>query len=197
MQKKSSLESKQKLFEYARYREGLFTTKLAEKAGFHRSHHSYHVRAGNWIREMRGIYSLARFPQDDSVAQLVLWHLWSRNRNDEPQGVYSHDTALRIYDLGDLMPAKLHMTVPTKFRRFKDIPDILVLYKANISQSDIRRKDGYAVTTPARTILDMVNSGFYENYVIEQVCREAFDEGMLSSEDELRISKVFDGIQKI
>src|SRR5438105_4613982 len=78
--------------------------------------HPYHVQVGNWIREHRGIYRLALFPAADRP-DLVLWALWSRNRNEEVEGVYSHHTALRLYDLSDLSPAKLHMTVPTHFRR--------------------------------------------------------------------------------
>jgi hypothetical protein len=68
------------------------------------------VQVGNWTREYRGIYKLALFPLTDRP-QLVLWALWSRNRNDEIEGVYSHHTVLSFYDLSDLNPSKLHMTV--------------------------------------------------------------------------------------
>ncbi len=103
------MSAREKLYKYAVRQQGMFTTKQAEAAGYQRNNHPYHVSKGNWIREMRGIYRLPMFPQDDEDAQLVLWHLWARNRDEQPQGVYSHDTALRIYDLSDLMPAKLHM----------------------------------------------------------------------------------------
>jgi hypothetical protein len=78
-------------------------------------------RSGNWIREHRGIYRLALFPTTDRP-ELVLWALWSRNRNEEVEGVYSHHTALSLYDLSDLNPSKLHMTVPTDCRNATKLP---------------------------------------------------------------------------
>ena len=83
------------LFDIAEGQQGYFTMAQALEAGFARSTHSYHVKAGNWIREHRGIYRLKRYPATGN-GQLVLWSLWSRDRNGEPQGVYSHETALAL-----------------------------------------------------------------------------------------------------
>jgi hypothetical protein len=63
------------------------------------------VQAGNWIREHRGINGLAQFPATDRP-DLALWALWSMNRKEKVEGVYSHHTALSLYDLSDLNPAK-------------------------------------------------------------------------------------------
>ena len=93
--KSKKVNSDQALYEVASQQQRYFTTKQAESVGYVRAHHSYHVKAGNWIREIRGIYHLSKFPQDDEDAQLVLWYLWSRSRQEVPQGVYSHDTALK------------------------------------------------------------------------------------------------------
>jgi predicted transcriptional regulator of viral defense system len=109
---------------------------------------------GNWIREQRGIYRLARFPQGDQI-QLVLWHLWSQNRAGEPQGVYSHQTALGIYEFSDVMPAKLHLTVPPTFRRNAAIPKVLVLHRAGLKASDveIRSSTGGMATSRSAWLL--------------------------------------------
>src|ERR1039458_3305351 len=84
-------------------------------------------KAGNWIREHRGIYRLALFPATDRP-DLALWSLWSSNRKEEVEGAYSHQTAISLFNLSDLNPAKLHMTVPRSFRRNSQIPSILVLH---------------------------------------------------------------------
>jgi predicted transcriptional regulator of viral defense system len=107
----SHLEASRRLFDLAEQQQGFFTTKQAKAAGFAENTHPYHVHAGNWVREHRGIYRLALFPAPDRP-DLVLWSLWSRNRKEEIEGVYSHQTALRLHELSDLNPAKLHMTVP-------------------------------------------------------------------------------------
>ena len=96
------------------------------------------MKVGNWIREYRGIYRLALFPMAEHP-DLVKWALWSRNRNEAPEGVYSHRTALSLYELSDLNPAKLHMTVPAHFRRNSEIPGILGLHYADLAT--LRRKN--------------------------------------------------------
>ena len=53
----------------------------------------------------------------------MLWYLWSQNRQENPEGAYSHDTALSLHELSDIMPSKLHMTVPKRFRRNSRIPE--------------------------------------------------------------------------
>jgi len=93
--KRSSKESQARLFAIAEAQGGFFTAKQAEDAGFDRTHHAYHLRVGNWQRKHRGIYRLAQFPMPDR-SDLILWSLWSRNRDDQAQGVYSHQTALSI-----------------------------------------------------------------------------------------------------
>src|SRR5215471_3753870 len=104
----SHREASRRLFEFAEQQQGFFTTKQAKAAGYAENTHPYHVHVGNWIREHRGIYRLANFPQNDRP-DLMLWWLWSKNRDGVSQGVYSHETALSLHDLTDLMPSKLHM----------------------------------------------------------------------------------------
>ncbi len=108
------LKPEESLYKIAAGQQGYFTAGQAVKAGYKDSTHPYHVRSGNWIREWRGIYRLARYPVSEN-GQYVLWSLWSRNRMGVPQGVYSHQTSLSLYDLSDIMPAKLHMSVPPTF----------------------------------------------------------------------------------
>src|SRR6202049_1428424 len=159
--RKGRKEAAKRLYEIAELQQGFFTAKQAKAAGFAENTHPYHVQVGNWIREHRGIYRLALFPATDRP-DLVLWALWSRNRNEEVEGVYSHHTALSLYDLSDLNPAKLHMTVPTDFRRNRDIPGILVLHYADLSDSDAQTAEGFKFTRPLRTILDLIEAGTVE-----------------------------------
>ena len=103
--------AEQRLFQTASEQQGYFTTSQAIKAGFQDATHPYHLKNGDWIREWRGIYRISRYPRTDD-GQYVLWSLWARNRKELWQGVYSHQTALSLFELSDVMPEKLHMTVP-------------------------------------------------------------------------------------
>jgi predicted transcriptional regulator of viral defense system len=175
----SHREASRRLFEIAEQQQGFFTTKQAKAAGFAENTHPYHVQVGNWIREHRAIYRLALFPAADRP-DLVLWALWSRNRNEEVEGVYSHQTALSLYELSDLNPAKLQMTVPTDFRRNSDIPSILVLHYADLPESDVQSAQGFKFTRPLRTILDLIEAGTVERTFIRQAVRQAVDRGLIT-----------------
>jgi hypothetical protein len=175
----SHREASRRLFEFAEQQQGFFTTKQAKAAGFAENTHPYHVQVGNWIREHRGIYRLALFPTTDRP-DLVLWALWSRNRNEEVEGVYSHQTALSLYDLSDVNPSKLHMTVPTGFRRNSDIPGILILHYADLPESDVQTAQGFKFTRPLRTILDVIEAGTAERNFIRQGIRQAADRGLIT-----------------
>jgi len=175
----SHREASRRLFEVAEQQQGFFTTKQAKAAGFAENTHPYHVHVGNWIREHRGIYRLALFPMADRP-DLVLWALWSRDRNEKVEGVYSHHTALSLYDLSDLNPSKIHMTVPTDFRRNSEIPGILVLHYAGLPESDIQAAQGFRFTRPVRTILDLVEDGTVDRTFIRQALRQAVDRGLIT-----------------
>jgi predicted transcriptional regulator of viral defense system len=175
----SHREAARRLFEFAEQQQGFFTTKQAKAAGFAENTHPYHVKVGNWIREHRGIYRLALFPAADRP-DLVLWALWSRNRNEEVEGVYSHQTALNLYALSDLSPAKLHLTVPEDFRRSSDPPGILVLHYADLADSDVQTAQGFKFTRPLRTILDLIEAGTVEQRFIRQALRQAVDRGLIT-----------------
>lgn len=179
MMAQSHREAARQLFETAEQQQGFFTTKQAKAAGFAENTHPYHVHAGNWIREHRGIYRLALFPAADRP-DLVLWALWSRNRNEEVEGVYSHQTALSLYDLSDLNPAKLSMTVPTDFRRNSEIPGILTLYYATLPKEDVQTAQGFKFTRPLRTILDLMEEGAVERRFIIQALRQALSRGLIT-----------------
>lgn len=166
------------LYELAEPQQGFFTTRQAQDAGFSKKNHAYHVQAGHWVREYRGIFRLANFPRPDQP-DLMLWYLWSRNQKQIPQGVYSHQTALTLYDLSDLMPAKLHMTVPLSFRRRVPVPKILVLHYSDLTKNDISKGMRVSVTTPLRTLCDVVKEGSLSKDIIRQAVRDSLSRGLV------------------
>ena len=175
-------ESYRRLREIAQSQQGFFTTKQAIRAGFAEKTHSYHVNAGNWIREHRGIYRLADFPTPERP-DLMLWYLWSQNRQEIPEGTYSHETALSLHELSDVMPSKLHMTVPKNFRRNSVIPAVLILHKANIDKSDVQEMYGVRVTRPLRTIMDLLRSKQVDESQLKLAVNEALRRGLIGKRE--------------
>jgi len=174
------------LFEVASIQHGYFTARQAIAVGYRVTNHPYHVKRGNWTREWRGIYRLSNFPiQPDD--QYMLWSLWSCNRQGEAQGVYSFDTALNLYDVSDLMPAKLHMTVPKSFRRSSKIPAILVLHRENLDEKDYQTMKGFKVTTPLKTLKDILIQGQIEDHLIGQAANEFKRRGLITRKDAIAL----------
>jgi predicted transcriptional regulator of viral defense system len=170
------------LFEIAESQQGLFTAKQAEDVGFIRSNHAYHVKVGNWIREMRGIYRLAFFPFE-SQQQLVIHALWSKNRLGEVQGVFSHETALSYHDLSDVNPTRIHMSVPTHFRRNSAIPKVLKLHFSDLKEKDIQQARGFLVTNPLKTIQDTIDAQSVSPEFIVQSISQGIERGLFSKKE--------------
>lgn len=171
-----------KLFETAERQQGYFTYKQALAAGYYRRAAHFYAKTGEWLREKRGIYRLARFPIADRP-DLVIWSLWSADRKGDPQGTYSHQTALSLYDITDVNPAKIHMTVPRSFRKGTSLPKILVLHKADIPRSDVSLFQGYQATSPARTIRDMLEAGVMQPQDIKAGLRQAVQKGLITRDE--------------
>ena len=168
------------LYQIALEQDGYFTTKQAISAGYDTNSHPYHIKTGNWIREHRSIYRLANYPIGDRP-DLMLWYLWSRNRNEEPQGIYSHETSLTIHNLTDLNPSKLHMTVPKDFRRNSRIPDVLVLHYGDILPAETDQMYGVKITNPIRTIIDIIMEGNLSEDLLSQAILEAINRGAVTN----------------
>ncbi len=119
----------------------------------------------------------------------MLWYLWSRNRKEEPQGIYSHESALALHELTDVNPDKLYMTVPVNFRRSTNIPDIVVLHYGDISVEEVDHMHGVKVTNAMRTIIDIIREGTLSEDLIKQAIKEATNQGMITKKTLKKFSK--------
>lgn len=163
------------LFELADDQAGYFTPKQALDLGYSRRLQHHYRASGAWLHPERGLYRLRDYPHGDDEP-LVRLSLWSRDRHDEPQAVVSFDTALRLYDLSDLAPARIHLTVPPSFR--KTPPPGVALHKAVLDSHDVRARAGYRVTTPLRTLLDLAASDLSPEH-LHAAAREALGRGLV------------------
>ena len=175
----TSNERQKELYRVAEAQGGYFTTKQAAALGYASNKRVYHVQAGNWLREHRGIYRLALFPEPDRP-DLILWWLWSRDRSDQPTGVYSHQTALSLHELTDVNPSRLDMTVPSSFRRGVPVPRILRLHYGHIEDAEQEVLFSVPVTNALRTILDVWEEGSLPKAALRQAFQEAMSHGKIT-----------------
>ncbi len=183
----SEKDKKRQLLEIASTQGGYFTAKQAIHASYSRRLHHYHKTNGDWLEIERGVFRLANYP-NSQFEDLIRWSLWSRNRKDIPQAVFSHETALSVHELGDVMPNKIHFIVPKKFR--KQAPQGCLLHKELLLPKEIEQREGFCVTTPLRTIQDMAESPLALDY-LEKIIRDAIRRGQANLQNilALRFSK--------
>ncbi|MBN1604139.1 MAG: type IV toxin-antitoxin system AbiEi family antitoxin domain-containing protein [Chitinispirillaceae bacterium] len=168
--------AEQQLYEIASSQGGYFTAQQAVFCGYIHKNHHYYVKNGDWIKELRGIYRLSRYPEPDD-SQYILWSLWSCDRNGKIRGVYSHETALSMFELSDVNPDKLHMSVPPDFRKSAAIPEILILHKKTLHSGDCEQRMGYSVLKPLPTILMLIEECETPDDILVQALKDGINKG--------------------
>ncbi|MBZ0152453.1 MAG: type IV toxin-antitoxin system AbiEi family antitoxin domain-containing protein [Planctomycetes bacterium] len=167
----------QHLYATAEPQAGLFTLTQAEACGYSSQHLQKHLRAGRIHRVQRGIYRLTQFPAGEHEELVALW-LWSGR-----VGVFSHETSLFLHDLSDVLPARVHLTVPTTRRaRRMRIPEGLILHHDDLADSARTWVEVVPVTTARQAISECIVAHVSPE-LIEQAIRQARQRGLISSED--------------
>jgi predicted transcriptional regulator of viral defense system len=174
-----SADVQRDLFHLAEAQGGYFTAKQAASLGYLAPKRNYHVNAGNWVREHRGIYRLALFPEPERP-DLIVWWLWSRGRDDSPVGVFSHRTALILHDLTDSNPATIDLTVPPTFRKSSEVPMILHLHFGHVTGAERETISGVPVTNALRTIIDVWHDQVLPKPLLTAALREAIRRGKVT-----------------
>src|SRR5664279_4238359 len=164
-----------KLYEIAEQQAGYFTASQALEAGYSYPSQAYQRKADNWLRDGWGIYRLTNFPHTPNE-KLVRLMLWSRDRAGRVQAAVSHETALSVYELSDVMPAETHISVPKGFR--KRSPQGVLLHRAHLSGDEVQDRNGFRITTPKRTLLDVASSALSPEH-LEDATSEALEKGLI------------------
>lgn len=166
------------LYLLAEQQAGYFSASQARRAGFSRSLLSYHYSTGRFARMRSGVYRLAQFPaspyEDLHIGCLQVG----------PEAVISHDSALALYDLSDLLPAEVHVTARRSASRRQ--PGIR-LHTNRLPQEDVTRYEGLPVTTVQRTLADVAAAGLADDQV-RQAIQEALRRGLVTREDLLSMA---------
>lgn len=159
------------LYLAAEARAGYFTTAQAADAGYSRALLAHHAAAGNLERVDHGIYRLRRYPESPH-ADLVVASLRAGD-----MAAVSHESALAFWELSDILPGEVHVTVPRTASRRR--PG-LRLHTAALEADEITERDGVRVTTVERTIADVARSGLSDELVL-QATHEALDRGLTTA----------------
>lgn len=163
------------LFQVAAGQQGYFTARQAREAGVSNNLVKHHLRSGKFIRVYRGVYRFRDYP---STMREEVAAAWLAAGKDE--AVVSHESALDLLDLTDLIPYGIHVTVPRTRRYVRHIPGITLHTTTRPLESrDITYREGVRVTSPTRTIVDVAEAGQSPEHV-EVAVAQALDRGQTS-----------------
>ena len=95
----------EEIIKMAKENNGIVTTAMVVAAGFSRGNIKYLVDKGMIEKSARGVYILPDI-WDDEIFNL---------QNRFKRGIYSHETALFLWDLTDRTPNRYHMTFPVNY----------------------------------------------------------------------------------
>jgi predicted transcriptional regulator of viral defense system len=165
---------------------GMVTTRQAHSLGvddvtLHR------LRTAGLLETVRhGVHATTSSPASDARPEQAVWlslrpttAAWERPRLDPDGGVVSHRSAARLHGLGDLPDTRIELTVPRR-RTMRD-PNVW-LRTAELAESDVALLDGLPVTTPLRTVRDLLDRHTDASHVAT-IVRQALEAGQVARAD--------------
>lgn len=171
------------LYQVAESQAGYFTTEQALATGMDRSTLRHHARSGGrYQRVRRGLYRLRHFPSTPHEHVVAAWLALSN-----VPAVVSHESALELYDLSDVIPNAVHVTLPRAKRGQRPRPGVRFHTLGHPpAANEIRRLAGVLATSPERTIIDSLEAGTQPEQ-IELAVQQALERG-LTTPRRLRIA---------
>lgn len=157
----------QRIHELATEQFGVFTTAQAKAAGVDHRALAMMCRRGTLERQAHGVYQDLLVPTN-RFTHYMLAALWPV----EVPAVLSHETALDLFEISDVNPGKIHITVPKHFRIRRKVPEQYVVHHADLTPTEITSIEGLPVTTAARAIRDC-----HATHLGPALLRQAIDEG--------------------
>lgn len=165
------------LFEVASGQAGYFTVPQARAAGFSSALIAHHTRRGRVLRVGPRLYRFGLYPSSPREEVMRAWLAAG------PSAVISHESALDLLGLSDTIPDRIHVTVPRGLRWLRAGPDIAIHTSGRpLRPEEVWVRGGMSVTCPARTILDVAQTGGAPDQVAQAV-REAWERGLADREE--------------
>lgn len=169
------------LLQLAAAQHGYFSTAQATAAGISRRALVDRVRRGVIERAAHGVYRLAGTP----AHELDSFYAFSV---EAPSATFSHDTALELYGISDVLPRSVHVTVPPG-SGLKPRPGYTI-HRSVVSPSERVLRDGVWVTSLARTLADCAKSGTDPKQLVAALS-EGRERALLTPDDVTRLQRLY------
>jgi hypothetical protein len=114
--------------------------------------------------------------------------LWPPVRRPGAHGTISHESALAMYGLSDVSPAKVQITLPTTLRIRRKPPEYLALHYADLEPQNVQQIEGIPVTTAERAIRD-VHASHIGPALVDQAITDGRRTGHLTFDQARRLKR--------
>lgn len=165
------------LYEIAEDNYGFLTVEDARQVGIRPQRLAEMARRGSLRREGLGLYRLEPFPAHelDGYRKATLWTYGV-------EGVLSHETALELYELSDVNPAKIHITIPKRYRlRRREAPPAYRFHHEDLDAGQVTRHEGLPIVTPAKAIRQC-QAAHLRRDLLRQALEDARQRGLLAGD---------------
>ena len=163
------------LAENSASQQGYFTLGEAQEANISSALLAHHVQVGKVERVYRGVYRFPHVPRDEHEDLVALWLLSAR------EGVFSHETALALLQLSDVLPSRVHLTLPAAWRR-RSFPNHVEHHISAEMPEDRQWFGSVPITRTLRTIQDCRRLNTSPE-LIAQAIKQAVARGLITRDD--------------
>ncbi len=155
--------------------DGYFTSRQARDSGFSPQLLAHHLRSGRYEHVRRGLYRLRGYPGSSHEEVRAKWLAVGAER-----AVVSHESALELHELSDVLPNTVHLLVDRDDRGIRRLQGVTLHTTTKaLEPPEIVSREGIRVTDPARSILDAASAGTAPEQ-IEMAVRQALNEDLTS-----------------
>ena len=176
------------LYALAEEHDGLLTSKQARAQGIQDSVLVRLAQRGQLERMSRGVYRIAHFPAD-RLAQYREAVLWAQASQGPELIALSHETALLLYGVSDVNPARVHLTVPRSARMRREQPEWIMIHRADLTSQEISQHEGMPVTSIERSVIDVFSTTNRID-IARQAISDALREGLLNKSQASRLRQL-------
>lgn len=168
------------LLDLAYDQHGYLRAEDVREAGFDPKRLVDYERRGVAERVAYGVYRMKAIPPDEleEYMRAALWPMGA--------GILSHETALDLYELCDVNPAVIDVTVPRRYRTHRPVPALYRLHPRDLTSEQTGRLRGLPIVMPLKAILDGIEVNV-RGELIEQAVQTAEQQSLITPADAARV----------
>ncbi len=163
------------LWEIAELQHGFVTVQQAAEVGVSTQAMQMLAHRGTLERAAHGVYRFPQYPVGEHDPKMLAV-LWTR----APEAVLSHETALDMYEISDINPNRIHVTVAKRRRLRRAETGLYVVHYQDLEPSQVDWRDEIPAVTAATAIAQCIAYGT-ATYLLVQAIERGHAQGYLKS----------------